>query len=64
MTDKKQKTNQMSLIKKTGKWAPLVGAAWIAINIVIPLALLRIPGVQKYLVALDNKLPFDIPGIG
>ena len=54
----------MSFIKKTGKWAPLVGGAWIVLNIVVPLALLRIPAVQKYLVVLENKLPFDIPGVG
>tara|TARA_Y100001968_G_C18891418_1_gene496342 strand:- start:331 stop:495 length:165 start_codon:yes stop_codon:yes gene_type:complete len=53
----------MNLIKKAGKWAPLVGGAWIVLNIVIPLALLRIPVVQKYLVLLENKLPFDIPWI-
>ena len=55
---------QVSFIKKFGKWAPLVGAGWIVLNIVVPLAMLRIPAVQKYLVVLDNKLPFDIPGIG
>ena len=60
----KIKKKQMSFIKKAGKWAPLVAGAWIVINIVAPLALLRIPAVQKYLMALENKLPFDIPGIG
>ena len=54
----------MSFIKKAGKWAPLIGVAWIALNIVVPLALLRIPAVQKYLVLLENKLPFNIPGLG
>tara|TARA_Y100001968_G_C18752574_1_gene434002 strand:+ start:84 stop:248 length:165 start_codon:yes stop_codon:yes gene_type:complete len=54
----------MNLIKKAGKWAPFVGGAWIVLNIVVPLALLRIPAVQKYLVVIKNKLPFDIPGIG
>ncbi len=42
----------------------LVGGAWIVLNIVVPLALLRIPAVHKYLVVLEDKLPFDIPGIG
>ena len=54
----------MSFIKRAGKWAPLVGGAWIFLNIVVPLTLLRIPAVQKYLVVLEDKLPFDIPGIG
>ena len=51
-------------LKGFGKWAPIIGGAWIVINIVAPLALLRIPAVQKYLVTLGDKLPFDIPGIG
>ena len=59
-----EKKKQMGFIKKAGKWAPLVGGAWIVLNIVVPLALLRIPAVQKYLVVLEDKLPFDIPGIG
>ena len=53
-----------SFLKKFGKWAPLIGGAWIVLNIVAPLALLRIPAVQKYLASLGDKLPFDIPGIG
>ena len=53
----------MSFIKKAGKWAPLIGGAWIILNIVVPLALLRLPFVQKYIVVLKSKLPFDIPGI-
>ncbi len=51
-------------LKKGGKWGAIIGAAWIALNIVLPLVLLRIPAVQKYLVALEGKLPFDIPGVG
>ena len=51
-------------IKKGGKWAPIVGGGWIILNLVVPLALLRIPTVQKYLVLLEDKFPFDIPGIG
>ena len=61
MTDEKQKT---SLIKKSGKWAGILSAAWIGLNIVIPLALLRIPAFQRYLVALKEKLPLDINGFG
>ena len=60
MTEKKQ---QESLLKKGGKWGAIIGAAWIGINIVLPLTLLRIPTVQKYLIALEDKLPFQIPGI-
>ncbi len=53
-----------SLFSKFGKWAPIVGGAWIVLNIVIPLAILRIPLVHKYLLAFEDKLPFDLPGIG
>ena len=52
------------LLRKGGKWGAIIGIAWIGLNIIIHLALLRIPIVQQYLVALDNKLPFHIPGIG
>ncbi len=61
MTEEKQKE---SFLKKGGKWGALIGAVWIGLNIVVPLALLRIPAIQKYLVALEDKLPFDIPGVG
>ncbi len=64
MNQSPEKEKGMSFIKKAGKWAPLIGGAWIVLNIVVPLALLRIPAVQKYLVVLEDKLPFDIPGIG
>ena len=61
MSDQEQKE---SLFKKSGKLGAIIATAWIALNIVIPLALLRIPAVQKYLVALKDKIPFDIPSIG
>ena len=64
MNQTPEKNKQMNFIKKAGKWAPLLGGVWIVLNIVVPLALLRIPAVQKYLVVLENKLPFDLPGIG
>ena len=64
MNQSPEKEKGMSLIKKAGRWAPLVGGAWIVLNIIVPLALLRIPAVQQYLVFVENKLPFDIPGIG
>ena len=59
-----EKKEQRGFLKKFGKWAPIIGGAWIVLNIVLPLALLRIPAVQKFLVAASDKLPFDIPGIG
>ena len=58
-----KKNQKESFLKKGGKWGAIVGAAWITLNIVVPLALLRIPAVQKYLVAIKDKLPFEIPGI-
>ena len=61
MTEEARKEN---FLKKGGKWGVIIGAAWIGLNIIVPLALLRIPVVQKYLVAFEEKLPFDIPGIG
>ena len=59
-----EETKKESFLKKSGRWGAIIGAAWIGLNIVLPLALLRIPAVQKYLVALEDKLPFDIPGFG
>ena len=59
-----EENQKKSLLKKGGKWGAIFGAAWIGLNIVVPLALLRIPAVQTYLVALERKLPFDIPGVG
>ena len=64
MNQAPEKKKQVNFIKKAKKFAPLVGLAWIVLNVVIPLALLRIPAVQNYLVVLEKKLPFDIPGIG
>ena len=59
-----EEKEQKGFLKKFGKWAPIIGGSWIVLNIVLPLALLRIPAVQKVLVAVGDKLPFDIPGIG
>ena len=53
-----------SFLKKAGKWGPILGGLWVGSHIAVPLFLLRIPAAQKYLIALENKLPFDIPGIG
>ena len=59
-----EEREQKGFLKKFGEWAPIIGGAWIVLNIVLPLALLRIPAVRKVLVAVGDKLPFDIPGIG
>ncbi len=56
--------DQKGFLKKFGKWAPIVGGAWIVLNIVLPLALLRVPAVQSFLVSVGDKLPFHVPGIG
>ncbi len=55
---------QQGFSKKFGKWAPIIGGLWVGSHIAVPLLLLRIPAAQKYLIALENKLPFNIPGIG
>ena len=61
MTESK---SQDSFLKKFGKWGPIIGGTWLGLHIIIPLAVLRVPAVQKYLVALESQLPFNIPGIG
>mgnify|MGYP001179869829 CR=1 FL=1 len=61
MTKEKQKEN---LLKKGGKWSLIIGAVWIGLNIVIPLSILRIPAVQKYLISLADKFPIDIARLG
>ena len=55
---------QKGTLKRLGKWAPIIGALWVSSHIAAPLLILRLPALQKYLIALENKLPFDIPGIG
>ncbi|WP_320667038.1 Signal peptidase I [Prochlorococcus sp. MIT 1307] len=59
-----KEVKENKLLKKSGKWGAILGITWIGLNIVIPLVLLRIPAVQKILVVLETKLPFDIPGVG
>ncbi len=49
MADEKE---QKSLLRKFGKWTPIIGGAWIGLNILLPLAVLRIPAVQKCLMAV------------
>ena len=60
----KEEKEKNGFIKRFGKWGPIIGGAWIVLNVVLPLALLRVPAVQKFLVALGDKLPFDIPRVG
>ena len=59
-----EKDQKPAILKKFGKWAPIIGVAWIILNIVLPLALLRTPIIQKFLISIGDKLPFDIPGLG
>ena len=59
-----EKKEDKMLLKKFGKWAPIIGGLWVGAHIAVPLLLLRIPAAHKYLIALENNLPFDIPGIG
>ncbi len=59
-----QENKKESFLQRNGKLGAIIGVLWIGLNIVLPLALLRIPAVQQYLVAFEEKLPFDIPGIG
>ena len=61
MTEHKK---QDGFLKKTGKWGPIIGVIWIGVNIFVPLALLRIPAIKEYLIALKDSLPFPIPGVG
>ena len=52
------------LLNKYGKWGPIIVGTWVGLHIVIPIAILRVPAIQKYLVALESQLPFNIPGVG
>ncbi len=59
-----EENSKESFFKKSGRIGAILGFTWIALNIIVPLALLRMPSVQKLLIALEQKLPFEIPGIG
>jgi len=59
-----EETKKKTLLQKGGRFGAIIGAAWIGINIIVPLIILRIPAVQKYLASLEGKLPFDITVIG
>ena len=59
-----EEQTEKAFLKRFGKWAPVLGSAWILLNILVPLALLRMPAVQQNLIALRDKLPLHIPGIG
>ena len=63
MDQKPEQKKGRVFLKKAGKWGPIIGIAWIALNIVVPLALLRIPVVQKFLVTFVDKLHLNIPRI-
>ena len=54
----------MKVLSKLGKSWPILAGAWIASHVIVPLALIRIPVFHKYLISLENALPFNIPGIG
>tara|TARA_B100000965_G_C19529060_1_gene730220 strand:+ start:316 stop:501 length:186 start_codon:yes stop_codon:yes gene_type:complete len=59
-----EEKEQKGFLKKFRKWTPIIGILWFCSHLAVPLILLRIPAAQKYLLALENNLPFDIPGIG
>tara|TARA_B100001250_G_scaffold361032_1_gene338878 strand:+ start:262 stop:447 length:186 start_codon:yes stop_codon:yes gene_type:complete len=59
-----EKKEEKGSFIKFGKWVPILGGLWVGSHVAVPLLLLRIPAAQKYLIALKNKLPFDIPGMG
>ena len=59
-----EEKEQKGFLKKSGKWAPIIGCLWVGSPIAVALLLLRIPTAQKYLISLENKLPFNFPGIG
>ena len=54
----------MGFLKKYGKWTPIIALTWLILHVVVPIALLRIPAFEKYIVAFVEKIPFEIPGIG
>ena len=64
MNKLKEERKGNNFIKKFGRWAPIIGIIWVGSHIIIPLALLRMPIFQEYLIALESKLPFNIPGVG
>ena len=64
MNKLKEEHKGSNFLKKFGKWAPIIGVIWVGSHIIIPLALLRMSIFQKYLIALESKLPFNIPGVG
>ena len=59
-----EELKKRKFLVKFGRWTPIIGGIWLASHIIIPLALLRMPIFQEYLIALESKLPFNIPGIG
>ena len=64
MNNLKEERKGNNSLKKFGRWAPIIGIIWVGSHIIIPLALLRMPIFQEYLIAFESKLPFNIPGVG
>ena len=64
MNKLKEEHKESNFLKKFGRWTPIIGGIWVGSHIIIPLALLRMPIFQEYLIALESKLPFNIPGVG
>ena len=60
MTQNKEKRN---IFKRLGKWWPVIVLTWISSHLIVPLAVIRLPIFEKYLIALENKFPINIPWI-
>ena len=52
MHKKPKQNKEISFLKNMEKWEPIIVEAWIASNILVPLSLLRITIIKKYLVNL------------
>ena len=64
MNEVTKNLTETRFLKRFGRWAPIIGGIWVASHIFVPLALLRIPFFQEYLISLESKIPFNIPGLG
>ncbi len=60
----KELLKENKILKKLGRWGPIVGVIWVGSHIIIPLALFRLPIFQEFLIAIESKLPFNLSGIG
>lgn len=63
MGKKPEQKNQLSFLKKSGNWGPIIGVEWIALKFVFPFALLRISSSEIFSETC-RETAFDIPGIG